>query len=258
MALKKIVFHICRFSFFVLLLISIAYCEKKKDKTEDPAPPNTFDKQGMLMNMADNVILPSYNSFKSALDSLTTAYNNFKTSGLQNDFQIVKQKFNSAYLKYQRIDLFELGPAETMALRTNCNIFPTDLASINANISSGNYDLEAGTNFDTKGFPALDYLFYGKDQTEADVVQIFNSTPNRKQYVSDLLNNMSGKLNFVINAWATYRATFINSLGTDVSSSLGFLVNQINYQLDYLKNAKIGTPLGKKTLGVAVPESCEA
>jgi predicted lipoprotein len=70
---------------------------------------------------------------------------------------------------------------------------------------------------------------------------------------------MSVKINSIIGTWnSSYRNTFVNSLSTDVGSSIGFLVNQVNFELDYLKNAKVGIPLGKKTLGISMPEKCEA
>jgi len=238
------------------LLVILLSCKKKKNNEPATEP---FDKQAMLVNMADNVILPNYNAFKISLDSLISSYNTFKTSETLNDLQFVKQKLHNAYLKYQRIDLFEFGPAESVIIRMNFNVFPTDSAQIKLNIASGTYDLETAGNLDAKGFPALDYLFYGKNKTEASVLQSFVSSANQKQYVSDVLNNMLSKINTVITAWNnSYRNTFINSLNTDVGSSIGFLVNQLNYNLDYLKNTKIGIPLGKKTLGIPVPDKCEA
>ncbi len=251
-------YKIFRLLSITVVLFSFAFCNKKKIGGPKEEPANTFDKQALLINMADNVILPSYISFKSTLDSLITSYNAFRASGLASDFQIVKLKFNSVYLKYQRVDLFEFGPAENMIVRSNFNIFPTDSVQIKNNITAANYDLAAVNNFDAKGLPALDFLLYGNNQTETEVINSFTSSVNRKQYVSDLLSDLSSKINSVINSWNSYRGTFINSLGTDVGSSLGFLVNQINFEMDYLKNAKIGTPLGKKTLGVVAPDKCEA
>lgn len=243
----------------VLLALVFTNCKKTKNDPEDPnSPEQTFDKQAMLNNMADNVILPAYNAFKISLDSLITSYNIFKTTGTQSDFQVVKQKFHVAYFKYQRIDLFELGPAETIGIRNNFNIFPTDSVQIKSNINSGNYNLETVANLDAKGFPALDYLFYGNNAPEIGIVQSFTTSANKKQYVSDLLSEMSSKINTVISGWDSYKGTFTSSLGTDIGSSIGFLVNQVNYQLDFLKNSKIGIPLGKKSLGVVLPEKCEA
>lgn len=242
----------------VFLATGLVFCKPKKSNNE-PEPADTYDKQALLVNLADNVILPAYNNFKTSLDSLTLAYNNFKVSGSQPDYQIVKQKLHIAYLKYQRVSPFEFGPAESVIVRMNFNVFPTDSDQIRTNIINGSYALDAANNLDAKGFPALDFLFYGNNQTEATCISQFNANANRRQYVSDLLADMSSKLNTIISTWnSSYKNTFINSLGTDVGSSLGFLVNQLNYELDYLKNAKIGTPLGKKSLGVALPEKCEA
>jgi len=141
----------------------------------------------------------------------------------------------------------------------NFNVFPTDTVQINSNINSGTYNLDAANNLDAKAFPALEFLFYGLNKSENSVLQEFVSSTNKRNYVSDLLSNMSTKLNAVLNAWNSgYKTTFKNSLNTDVGSSIGYMVNQLNFELDYLKNAKIGTPLGKKTLGIAVPTSCEA
>jgi predicted lipoprotein len=253
--LKTTTIKIAKAALFLVLLTGFVYCGKNKKKPEETTEP--FDKEAMLTNMADNVILPNYTAFKKSFDSLVTAYATFKTSGLQSDFQDLKQKLHAAYFTYQRIDLFEFGPAENVILRMNFNVFPTDTVQIKSNINSGTYDLGSASNFDAKGLPALDYLFYGKNQTELSVIQSFTASANKRQYVTDLLNDMSSKINSVINSWSSYRAAFISSQGTDVGSSIGYLVNQINYELDYLKNAKVGIPLGKKTLGVQEPTKCE-
>ena len=238
--------------------VSFVNCIKKDNKPADDSQ-DSFDKQALLTNYADNLILPAYTSFKTALDSLVTVYTSFKSTGSVADFQVVKQKYLIAYLKYQRCDLFEMGPAESTIVRANFNIFPTDTVQIKSNISSGSYDLGVLSNLDAKGFPAIEFLFYGNNSNEADIISSFTTSSNRKQYVSTVLEEMTTKLNYVISTWNTsYRTTFINSLGTNIGSSIGFLINQLNFQLDYLKNAKIGIPLGKKSLDVVLPEKCEA
>ena len=239
--------------------IIVCVCCKKKKSSVNEEPADTFDKQAMLVNMADNLILPCYAEFKTALDSLILSYNTFQSSETQNNFKIVKQKLNTAYFKYQRVSLFGFGPGEDLNIRSNFNVFPSNVSLINTNISSGIYDFSSLSNLAAKGFPALDYLFYGLNKTETDQLDLFINTPNRKKYVDDILDEMSAKTNSVISTWsASYRSDFINSLGTDIGSSIGFLVNQINYELDYLKNAKIGIPLGLKSGGAVLPDNCEA
>jgi uncharacterized protein len=240
----------------IFVLLALFSCKKKKD---EPEPATPYDKRALLVNLADNVILPDYNSFKSALDSLTISFSAFAASGSQGDFLAARAKLHEACVKYQHVSPYEFGPAETIVVRMNFNVFPADTVQINANISSGSYTLATASNVDAKGFPALDYLFYGNNTADSALVQLFTSSANRRQYVSDVIAEMSANLASVLNGWnSSYYNTFINSLGTDVSSSIGFLVNQLNFELDYLKNSKVGIPLGKKTLGIPLPDRCEA
>jgi len=244
----------------LILLSSVVFisCNKNKNNTQEISE-NSFDKKGLLENYATNIIIPNYNSFSIALDSLILTYNTFKTTESTADFVIVKQKLHSAYLKYQQINLYEFGPAEQQLVRANFNIFPTDSVQIKSNILAGSYNFQTSDNFDAKGFPALDYLFYDVNKTETQIIQSFVSTINKKKYVSDILTEMQTKTKTIVDSWnSSYKSQFINSLNTDIGSSIGFLINQLNYELDYLKNAKIGIPLGKKSLDNPYPTKCEA
>jgi uncharacterized protein len=241
-------------SFVILVLVVLVSCKPKKN---EPAPEIDFRKQALLINLCDEVILPNYVNFDLAMDSLVSAYNTFKISGSQSDLTIVKQKLHSSYLKYHRISPYEFGPAESVIVRMNYNVFPTDTVQILVNISTGSYILTSAANADAKGFPALDYLF--NSRADASILQLFASTSNYKQYVADVLAEMSSKIKTIIGSWnSSYRNTFVNSLSTDIGSSIGFLVNQLNFEMDYIKNAKVGIPLGKKTLGIPCPDKCES
>ncbi len=242
----------------ISLCLIAASCKKKKKKEEAEDPADTFDKSGMLNNYADNVILPSYTTFSVSLDSLNNAYNTFKASNSLSDFQFLKHKFISAYFKFQACDLFEFGPAESATFRFGCNVFPADTGQIRININAGTYNLNAVSNIAAIGFPALEYLFYGSAPSETAIVQTFTNT-NRKQYTTDLLNDMRSRLAGIISSWnGSYKNTFITSLSSDLGSSIGYLVNQLNYELDHLKNDELGIPLGKRSLGVAYPNKTEA
>ncbi len=251
--MKKIIIPI-----FISATLILCFCKKPK-KTDEDVIKESFDKQALVNNYADNIILPNYNSFSLALDSFINAYNTFKISGSVNDFNVVKLKFNSTYTKYQYISLYEFGPAEQELVRTNFNIFPTDSVQIEANINSGIYNLSAASNIDAKGFPAIEYILFDANKTEAQIINSFVTSTLKKQYVTDLIAEMRTKTTSILSSWnSSYKNQFTNSLSTDIGSSIGFLINQLNYELDYLKNSKIGIPLGKKSLDIALPEKCEA
>lgn len=248
--------------FLSIMLFAFLFSSCKKKTTDEELLEDSFDKSGMLTNYADNVIMPNLNMAKNALDSFAASYNDFKLTKNTANLTIAKQKFIRAYETFQYISTFEYGPSETEFVRSNFNTYPCDTNQIKTNINSGVYDFNVISNLDAKGFPAIDYLLYGKSQTDAAIVSLFDTdinAVNRSKYVSDCLAEMQTKLNSVINGWNSgYKNTFISSTGSEIGSSLGMLVNQLNFEIDLLKNGKIGIPLGKRSLGAQLPEKCEA
>jgi predicted lipoprotein len=242
-------------------VIFLADCKKKKTSEEDQ-PEDSFDKSGMLANYADNVILPNLQTAKNSLDSFALAYNTFSQNKTTANLNAARQAYARAYSCYQHISLFEFGPSENEIIRANLDTYPTDTAHVKSNIAAGAYDLSQANNISAKGFPAIDFLLYGKNMSDASVVALFDTdanAANRNAYVNNCLSDMQGKLNNVISSWNSgYRGTFVSSTGSDIGSSLGYLINQLNFEIDLMKNAKVGIPLGKKSLGVALPEKCEA
>lgn len=241
---------------FLLLLFSS--CNKDKEKETGPVTTG-FDKQAMLVNMADHVILPAYQAYWNSVDSLRKAWTVFKNQSDIGNLQLLRSRFHEAYTLYQSCDLFEFGPAESLLFRANNNVFPADTIQILNNISSGTYNLQTLANLDAKGWPALDYLFYHPGYTDQELVGYFTNSPSAVKYAEDLIQELFIHSQTIVSGWVnTYREIFVNSLGTDVGSSIGYVINQLNFQLDYLKNAKLGIPLGKKSLGVIQPRQCEA
>lgn len=253
-AIKKTGLIFC----IVFLTISLTDCKKKKDSDEDELE-NSFDKEGMLTNYADALVIPNFQQAKSSLDSLIQAYNAFTQNINEPNLLVVRQKFLAAYIQCQHIWTFEYGQAENELIRINFNTYPADTNQIHTNIASGTYDFALASNLDAKGLPALDFLLFGKNLSNTQVVNLFSSSANRVTYVTNCLNEMQTKLNAVVSSWNSgYRNTFINSKGSEIGSSLGLMVNQLNFEVDLLKNGKIGIPLGKKSAGVIYPEKCEA
>lgn len=240
------------------LVLLFSFCRKENEN--EPAPPDSqFDKQGLLINLADQVIQPAYKSYQVDVDSLLKCWQRFTMQPEALTLQTLRLQFNSAYSAYQFCDLFEFGPAESLFFRSSCNVFPADTTQILNNIASGSYNLQALSNISARGWPALDYLFYRPGYADSSLVQLLATSAQHRKYVQDLLQDLSSRINSIVSGWASiYRSTFIASLGTDVGSSIGYVINQLNFQLDYLKNAKLGIPLGKKSLGIIQPRQCEA
>lgn len=250
-----------------LLLTALFSCSKPENKDNNPA--NGFDKAAMLVNYADNLIIPAYASMQQKIAALQTASDAFIANPNAITQGVVKTAYTDAHLQYIRIATFNFGPAETVLLDNYINFsggldysfttdgeltgFSVDTMAINNNILSGSYNLEMLTRsgFYSQGFPALNYLYFGNDA-------ITKMDSKRAKYINDLLARMKTLIDKVTNDWSGYRATFVGNTQTNSGSPIAYIVNQLSYQLDLLKGPRIGWPLGKQSNGKVFETKCEA
>lgn len=225
-------------------------------------PKTDYDRQAMVANYADNLILPTYTVFKNKTAAMVTAVDAFVATPTTATLATARAAYQEAYLAWQDASLYEFGPAEEQLLRANLNIYPTAVNEIENNIAAGTYDLQTSANLDAKGFPALDYLLYGAG-TEVAVVDQYTSgthAANRKKYLQDISNLIKQRVDAVHSGWTSgnYATTFKNAPGTAVGSAVGNIVNQLNFDIDLTKRAKVGIPSGRFTVGNALPDRVEA
>lgn len=241
-------------------MILVVACRKPKDDIGNNN--NTYDRGAMLSNYADNYILPAYTQMSSSLSELKTKVNDFTTNPDANKLAALQTAWKNAYLLWQKVEMLEFGPEQTTALRMYMSIYPVSQAKINANITSGSYNLEEFGNTDAQGFPALDFLLNGLGVDNGAILVFYTSdgqAANRKQYLHAIVDKMQQKVNAVRDAWNNgYRNTFVNATGTDVNSSLSLMVNAfvLHYER-YVRSGKVGLPVGAMT-GVAAPQLTEA
>lgn len=243
--------------FAVLLAAGFGGCKTN----DDDMGPGEYDRASMLSNVANNIILPNYQALRTEVNALATAADAFVTARDSAGLVALRDAWLATALEWQHCSAFEFGPAQTVSLRAQVNTFPTDTATIHANINAGSYDLESAANLDAKGFPALDFLLHGSGNTISEIVNLF-SQQNYADYLTAVVTDLHTKITQVVTGWeasgGNYLSDFVASTGTDVGSSTSLLVNQLNMDWELMKNAKIGIPLGKKSLGQILPEKVEA
>ncbi len=236
-----------------LILGTIISCNKKSN---DDAPEEGADRKALLTHAADNIIVPSFEAFKTSLDNLKTAINNFTATPDENKLSELRTQWQNAYLAWQSVELFHFGPADDVSLRNHFNIYPTDATLINSYVASGSYNLETFTNNKVQGFPALDYLINGLAANDADITAFYTGTDASKwkKYLTDIITIMDSKLNTVVNAWkGSYRNEFVENTGTGAGSSLSKLINEyIMYFERFLRSGKYAIPAGAMTGTVAL------
>jgi predicted lipoprotein len=148
------------------------------------------------------------------------------------------------------------------------NAFPTSTTKIESAITSGaDFTPAYMTSLDAyaKGFPALDYLLFSMSGDNAEVLSRYTTDANaarRKLFLTAITKFINDNAAAVANEWSSatggnYINTFTSNTGTDVGSSIGYLVNQMNYHLEIVINQKLGVPAGKRSNGTIFPQRVE-
>lgn len=251
------------FGGFILIALIWA-CSSDNEGDEPVITPGlevTFERSTMLTNWADNIIIPSYEAFSVSLEGLNTSFDAFKANVNVTSLENLRSSWITSYKLWQRISMFEIGPAETVGLRLNMNIYPTDSEKINGYINSGDYNLSLSSNRNAKGFPALDYFINGLGDDDMAIVARFNTTDKDAMltYMEAVLNDMTALSNGVLAGWnSDYRDTFVANDGASATASVDRFVNDyIFYYEKFLRAGKMGIPLGVFS-GATLPQNVEA
>lgn len=233
----------------LVLILSIALgCNKDAD---DPKPE--FNKAALLSNISGEIILPSIAEFSADLNNLSASYSQFVVDKNQANLESLREQLKTAYLTWQTVKIFDFGPIRTNGIKSAIGTYPSDTAIIASNIAAGSYNLSSLGNVDAIGLSALDYLFF-----KQGALNELQTNANYLTYAEDVIAKMVAEFAVVTNQWSSYKATFDASTGTSSTSAFSEFVNEFNRDFELAKNAKIGIPLGKQSLGIQLPEYIEA
>lgn len=219
------------------------------DSSTSGLSEDDFDREAILVNWADNIILPAFENFSATSGDLETAAMQFSENPSQVTLGNFREAWLESYKAWQHVSMFEMGQAMDLRYRDNINVYPTNSEEIIDNIESGTYNLELPSLVDSQGFPALDFLLYGLGETDDAVLAFYTTHENAdayKMYVSDLAERINSLTQLVHDAWTTgYRDEFVSNTGNGANSSLDMMVN--DYIFHYEKNlraGKVGIPAG--------------
>ncbi|MEL7530164.1 MAG: imelysin family protein [Bacteroidota bacterium] len=240
----------------VLLLVACDPNGSNQPKVDD------FDRQAMLVNWADNLIIPAFDNLANATAELEIAAQSFAQNPTQIELRDLRDSWQWAYHQWQQASIYEIGKAEELRLRDNLNIYPVNVDELTQNISSGTYNLLLPSQIDRQGFPALDYLLYGVGSSEAEILATYNTdalATNYRQYVVDLATRINDLVQEVHGDWKNgYRNTFVENKGSNANASVDMLVNDFLFFYEkHLRAGKVGIPAGVFS-GAPIAENVEA
>lgn len=246
--------------FITAILGVFASCSSESDS---PASGDNFDRGALLTNWADNIIIPRFEDYQTKIDLLNNDVATFNAAPSQDNLNNLRATWLNAYKSYQYVNVFNIGKADEINFTNRTNIYPVNTAGIEANVTSGVYNLELLSQFDKQGLSALDYMLNGLASSDTEILDFYTTNSkaaNFKQYLLDLTSNLKTNADAIVTDWnGSFRATFINSSGNSVSSSLNKMVNNFvkNFEKD-IRAGKIGIPAGIYSNGTQFPEKVEA
>ncbi|CAH1000006.1 hypothetical protein LEM8419_01212 [Neolewinella maritima] len=213
----------------------------------EPAEVDTasFDRGKMLTFWADQIIVPAYQDFTAAARTLDASVNAYATAPEPTALATVRTDFATAYLSWQRLSPFMVGPGQQLRLREQLNVYPTDSSRL---FAQSDADLTLPSNTDIQGFPALDLLLFGTGDPAQHVEQL--------QRLTDRILYLATEAE---DAWTTtYRATYVANSGNSATASVDRTVNSfVQWYERNLRAGKVGIPAGVFGNG-PLPDRAEA
>jgi len=251
-------------NFLVIIAACLALaCGSDEENTETGSAADNFDRKALLVNVADNIIIPAYDALHKQTIVLNSATKKFLINPDLATFDAYREIWQSTYFSYQRVAFFDIGKTEAISYHNFMNVYPVSTADIELNITTEKFDLGLASEQDEQGFAALDYMLYGLDTTDEGIIARYTTDVNAskyKAYLQTLVTRILDLTETVTLDWKNdYRVTFINNDGSSATSSLNKLVNDYLYYFEkQLRAGKIGIPAGVFSAGKTFPEKTEA
>lgn len=235
-----------KFFFITFFILSIIFsCSDDSSSSSSDG----YNRQALLSNIVNNIIIPAHNNFKNELDIFKSNVEVFDNNRDITNLQQLQNQFVEAYKAWQHIEMFNIGYAEEIFYASKMNIYPANISRISDNINADNIDLDSNSNqYSAQGFPAVDYLLFGLAEDNQSILNIYLSSGQDNltmNYLNILSNKMVENTNSVIDYWQSNKESFINSSGNSSTSSLNMLSNDFVYYFEKgLRANKIGIPAG--------------
>ena len=238
------------------ILLSFVFTSCGDDET---TTNEGFDRSVLLNDIATNLIIPNFETLQTSVNSLATASDNFVQSSTEANLITMRNAWVQAVTDYQHCSAFGFGPGNLNlgSFSTVLGVFPVDETQVEQNITNPDFNLTATFDRDVRGFFTVEYLIYGMNQTDAEIVAAFDQ--ERKDYLQLIVGELKTTFDAILAEWTTtYLAEFTSNDGTSAGSPISLLYNEFIKDYEILKNFKIELPAGLSAGVSADPSLVEA
>ncbi|MEL7005126.1 MAG: imelysin family protein, partial [Bacteroidota bacterium] len=217
-----------------------------------------FDRGPILENLANNIIVPSYENLVSTTDVLITETESFVQDRSEQNLTDVKDAWLNARLSWKTSEAFTFGPIDQRFLDTKMDLFPISIVGLQNAIADfdGSDDYLNLVGSDKKGFGAMEYLLFAG--TDEEILQRFEDE-KYQGYLRLLSVDVNSIAETVLNDWNTsYTTEFIANTGNDAGASITLYTNDMIELVEIIKNFKLSIPFGTRTGTDPFPDLVES
>ena len=225
-------------------------CSKPdNDSSTSNTASTTYDRTALLANMTNNIIVPAFNNFENQLSAFNETLSQFNLNRNTENLNAMQHRFVETYMAWQHVEMFNINKAEEIFYAQKMNIYPTNIARIEANMTLENVNLNANANdWAAQGLPAIDYMLFGLGENNEAITKKYETDAGVNpylRYLNLLVEQMNTITAEVASYWNTNKDAFITAAGNSSTSSLNLLANDYVYYFEKgLRAHKIGIPAG--------------
>ena len=242
MLIQKLTARLTRRSLIVAI---ISICFLTACSEDDGSEGSDFDRSTLLTSIADNLIIPNFETAQASVNELSQNFAAFEASPNEQNLLILREAWAQAVDDYQHCSAFGFGPGNLSlgALSSVLGVFPVDEDLVETSILNPDFNLSASFDRDIRGFYTVEYLIYGTGESDAGLVANFSQ--ERFDYLSLIVDELKSSFDAIVSEWnASYRDEFIANDGTSAGSSISLLYNEFVKDYENLKNFKVELPAG--------------
>lgn len=206
---------------------------------------SSYDRSKMLEFTVDKIIIPAFDDLEAKLNDLKSSYSKFNSDMTDNNLDDLRNKWLLSYKAWQHVEMYDIGKAMKDYYAFKSNIYPVDTVRVKVNIEKGEYDLNNPNNYDSQGFPTMDYLLYGLDKDTSKVINHFKNDQKISNYLGKIIDEIISTTASVNSDWKSTKEEFVKSIENSASSNLNMLINDFIYYYEKRFRAnKFGIPGG--------------
>lgn len=229
----------------------------------------SYDREAMLGQLADTVILPNHRTLAEEAGGLNGAAGAFVAEPTEGTLEALRTQWLVTERAWKHVELYEFpglllihNAIEKRPARTEFieQFIDATSDSTLADVNAGAIESLGSTS---KGLGAIEYLVFESDEHRLPVLEAFVD-PARGAYLTALTANLEAKTQELYRFWTAggehYAQTFRenDSEGPDTHGSISLLANLMIQMYEMVVQNRLGLPSGITTDGTPDPAAVES